>query len=281
MTHSPDMGSPIARQTNAEQVVQRILGLIQAGVLQPGQQLPSERELAIKLGVSRPSLREAMRALSMMGALSIRQGGGAFVTSLSSQDLLAPLDFYFSLDQHRLENLFEAQIVLESEVARIAASRISNAQLEQLEVCLRDTEPMLEALLAWFEMDTQFHLLIAQAAENTFLERAVKSVRTLINRNRKATVQTWSSPRASHAEHQKVLAALSKRDPEASAQAMQAHLQRVHLAYQRYQEGQGHLSAGKSGSLKGKTVAASSSKAAPAKAKGKSSSAKSKSKGGA
>jgi GntR family transcriptional regulator, transcriptional repressor for pyruvate dehydrogenase complex len=160
-TNISDLGLPIARQTNAEQVVQRILGLIQAGILVAGQQLPAERELASNLGVSRPTLREALRALSLMGALNIRQGGGVFVSALTSQDLLAPLDFYFNLENQRLETLFEAQIMLESEVARMAASKMTDALIEQLESCLKGTEPVLDALLAWFEMDTQFHIFFS------------------------------------------------------------------------------------------------------------------------
>lgn len=231
-----DLMIPIIRQTNAEQVVQRIMSLIQAGVLQPGQQLPSERELATNLGVSRPSLREALRAMAMMGALNIRQGGGVFVSSLSSHDLLAPLDFYFSLDTQRLETLFEAQILLESEVARMAASRMTDEIIQELESCLTQTEPVLDALLAWFEMDTQFHMLIAQAAGNIFLERVVKSVRTMINRNRKATVQTWSIPRVSHAEHLKILQALRERSSEGAALAMRSHIERVRASHALFQQ---------------------------------------------
>ncbi len=237
-TQSEDMGAPITRQTNAEQVVQRILGLIQAGVLVAGQQLPAERELASNLGVSRPTLREALRALSLMGALNIRQGGGVFVSNLTSQDLLAPLDFYFNLEDQRLETLFEAQIMLEGEVARMAAAKMTDALIEQLSACLKSTEPVLDALLAWFEMDTKFHMLIAKATENIFLERVVHSVRTLINRNRKATVQSWSIPRVSHAEHLRVLEALRNRDADGAAAAMRAHLERVRTAHAKFKRAQ-------------------------------------------
>ena len=236
-TNVSELGLPIARQTNAEQVVQRILGLIETGVLVAGQQLPSERELALNLGVSRPSVREALRALSLMGALNIRQGGGVFVSSLTSQDLLASLDFYFNLEEQRLDALFEAQIMLESEVARIAATKMTDATIEKLENCLKHTEPVLDALLAWFEMDTNFHMLIAQASENIFLERVVQSVRTLIIRN-KATVQSWSHPRVSYTEHRKILEALRSRNPDAAALAMRAHLERVQAEHYKYKKAQ-------------------------------------------
>ena len=230
------LGLPITRQTNAEQVVERLLGLIRAGVLQPGQQLPSERELASSLGVSRPTLREALRALSLMGALNIRQGGGVFVSALTSEDLLSPLDFYFSLDAQHLERLFEAQLVLETEVARMAAQRMTDEVIDKLEICLRETEPILNAQLAWFEMDTRFHLLIAQATGNLFLERVVSSIRTMINLSREATVRSWSVPRSSHEEHFKVLDALKAHDADGAAAAMHAHLARVHAAHAAYKQ---------------------------------------------
>ena len=172
--------------------------------------------------------------MSLMGALSIRQGGGVFVTSLSSQDLLAPLDFYFSLDVQRLETLFEAQIMLECEVSRMAATKITDEEITALEAILEQTVPVLDAQLAWFELDMRFHMLIAQATRNAFLERVVSSVRTMINRSREATVRSWSVPRISHSEHLKVLAALRERDPEGAAKAMRDHLERVRAAQAAY-----------------------------------------------
>ena len=79
---------PIRREVVAEQVAQRMLSLIQSGNLRPGQQLPPERELALALDVSRPSLREALRALSLLGVVRIRPGGGTFVTALEPDEIL-------------------------------------------------------------------------------------------------------------------------------------------------------------------------------------------------
>ena len=81
---------PIGRKAVSELVVQRILDLIKNGQLQAGEKLPSERDLAQLLDVSRPTVREALRALSILGVLEIRHGGGVFVTSLDASELMNP-----------------------------------------------------------------------------------------------------------------------------------------------------------------------------------------------
>ncbi len=124
MVFSDDI-APIKRQPVAELVAAQLLALVQSGSLKSGQQLPPERELATTLEVSRPSLREALRALSLLGVLTIRQGGGVFVSSLDPESLLAPLHFFVSLEVKNVEDLFEARIIIEAEVTRIAAIKMS------------------------------------------------------------------------------------------------------------------------------------------------------------
>ena len=112
MSESIDaLKTPITRTAIPDMVVNRILDLIREGVLKPGQKLPPERELAVNIGVGRPSLREALRALSLLGVVDIRQGEGVFVSNLSAESLLAPLHFFVSLDPEHLNDLFKAQDV--------------------------------------------------------------------------------------------------------------------------------------------------------------------------
>jgi GntR family transcriptional repressor for pyruvate dehydrogenase complex len=94
--HSPN------KEGVAQSVVNRILDLVRTGMLRVGDRLPSERELIDILDISRPTLREALRALSMLGVIDSRHGGGAFVTDLEARTLLAPLDFFLSLSQTNL-----------------------------------------------------------------------------------------------------------------------------------------------------------------------------------
>ena len=87
--------APIAKKAVSELVVQRVLDLIKNGQLTPGEKLPSERDLSGILGVSRPTVREALRALSILGVLEIRHGGGVFVTSLEASELLTRSIFLY------------------------------------------------------------------------------------------------------------------------------------------------------------------------------------------
>src|SRR5499426_4787667 len=99
-------------------------------MLRPGDRLPSERELIDILDISRPSLREALRALSMLGVIESRHGGGAFVTDLEARTLLAPLDFFLSLSESNLADVFESRRIIEIEIVRKAAL---NATVEEIE----------------------------------------------------------------------------------------------------------------------------------------------------
>src|SRR5262249_34511302 len=97
----------------AQSVVNRILALVRTGMWGSGDRLPSERELIDILNTSRPSLREAIRALSTLGVVETRHGGGAYVTDLKARTLLAPLDFFISLSQSNLADVFESRRIIE------------------------------------------------------------------------------------------------------------------------------------------------------------------------
>ena len=88
---------PLKRAGLTEMLVARILGLVTTGNLKPGDQLPPERRLAETFDVSRPTLREALRALAVLGVIEVRHGGGVFVSQLEASDLLAPLTFFLTL----------------------------------------------------------------------------------------------------------------------------------------------------------------------------------------
>lgn len=228
------MGVPITRTVLAEQIAQHILQLIQTGVLKPDQQLPPERELALKLGVSRPSLREALRALSLLGVLVKRQGDGVFVSTLSSEALLAPLHFFVSLEPHHLDSLFEARMIVESGITRIAAERISADVLEQLRTCTEHGGKNIDNPAAFLEADMRFHHLIVESTKNPFLERVSQSLGILGKASRELTVQLPGVRQQSHADHEDVFDALMKHDPDQASRAMHRHLENVWRAYQQH-----------------------------------------------
>ena len=97
-TSRPNFDLPIKRESLAEIVARRILDMVTAKILKPGDQLPPERDLAEQLNVSRPSVREAVRGLSILGVIKSRHGGGAYITDLDGDALLGPIRFFLSLE---------------------------------------------------------------------------------------------------------------------------------------------------------------------------------------
>jgi len=223
--------APVDRQPVAEQVAQKLLSLVQAGSLKPGQQLPPERELAATLQVSRPSLREALRALSLLGVVRIRQGGGVFVSALDPEALLAPIHFFISLDSKNLQSLFDARILVESGVARLAATRISKAGIETLKACVDIEESELTDVDSFIESDARFHKTIFDAVDNPFLRKIATSLHLLGRASREITAPIPGVVSQSLQDHKRILTAMIARDPDKAATAMESHLKNVRKAY--------------------------------------------------
>ncbi len=217
----------VKKSALSEDIVQRLLTLIRERELHPGEKLPPERELAGLMGVSRPSLREALRALSIMNVLEIRQGDGAYVSSLEPNLLMAHLDFVFALTDSTFLELFEARKILEPGIVAMAATRINAVELAQLEACYHQSLDHLEDRAKFVAADITLHDLIAQAAKNSILERFMAGLRQLGQVSRQRTVERPGVPQQSVQDHRAIIDALHERDPLAASQAMRRHLDHV------------------------------------------------------
>ena len=212
----------------ADQVSDRILDLVRSGTLKAGDQLPPERELAATLGVSRPSLREAMRGLQILGVVNTRQGGGAFISSLQAAELLAPLQLLISLEARNLGSLYESRVLVDGEIGRLAAPLISDAALLQLRQSLEKQRGLMRQPEAFHIEDMAFHHLIFDACANPILGRIATSLYLLGMEYRRLA---WRRPRVlrhSLADHEGIVSALDRRDADASAGAMAQHMRNVH-----------------------------------------------------
>ena len=127
----------VPRSTLPQEVANRLLLQIREQELRPGDKLPAERQLAAMMAVSRPVVREALRALALMGVVDIRQGDGTYVTSLEPRRLIAHLDIVFAKDSVALARLLEARRVIETGNVRLAARRITDPQIAGLEAIMR------------------------------------------------------------------------------------------------------------------------------------------------
>ncbi|GAA1875268.1 FadR/GntR family transcriptional regulator [Myceligenerans crystallogenes] len=217
--------------SQSEAVVHGIKRMLLSGELGPRSRLPVEKDLAARLGVSRGSLREGVRALVAMGILETRQGAGTYVTSLDARLLLAPVSFVVDLQSadggRRLQHV---RRVLEVEAAGAAAVRIDDAALRQADAVLRRFEEGAAAGGAGdhrrhIEIDVEFHRIIARASGNPVLEALIEALasRTVRGRMWRAMHEQGADER-SHAEHRAILAAIARHDPDVARIRMGAHL---------------------------------------------------------
>ena len=207
--------------------IRTIQDMILDGRLRPGDRLPSERALSEALGVSRPTVREALRSLGAMNIVETRHGSGTFVTSLSVEELLRPLQFALALSDFALEHLFEVRLMLEPGAAALAAERAEEVELQRLQECLlRGSSADLSAdeLVA---LDIELHEEIATAAHNPLLERLLASISELAQESRLYTVQLPGVAEHTVDEHSDIVRAIRARDPGRARLAMNAHLARI------------------------------------------------------
>lgn len=228
-TRQNDLSSfePIKKTAIAEEISARLLFLIKEKQLKPGDRLPPERELAASMEVSRPSLREALRALAMMNVVETRQGDGTYITSLAPDLLVEPLDFVISLDDSAMHHLFEVRRLVEVGMASLAARRITDKQIDALETLLAESRLVQDDPLAFLAVDLSIHETIAEAAGNPLLKRIMSSLSRLALASRRRTGVMPQVRQRSVDDHRAIVAALRAHDDEAAAQAMLEHLDHV------------------------------------------------------
>jgi GntR family transcriptional regulator, transcriptional repressor for pyruvate dehydrogenase complex len=237
---APDgFGALPPRSTLPEEIAGRVLALIRSQELRPGDRLPAERELARRLGVSRPVLREALRALSLMKVVDIRQGTGTWVTSLEPRQMISHLDFAFSADETALAKVFEARRVVESGNVRLAAARVSKADLDRLGDLLDALGAAVDDPERFSELDIAFHDAICAAADNFMLAQFMTIVDTLGKVSRQRTGGRRGVREAAVQDHRSILDALCARDPDAAEHAMRGHLDHIEaVLHQQPREGE-------------------------------------------
>jgi DNA-binding FadR family transcriptional regulator len=233
-------GGPAARRgTVTQHAIERIKAMIADGLLEPGQRLPTERDLAVRLGLSRSSMREAIRALTVLGVLEARHGSGVYVTQLRAGDLLETFGVVADLSRGpRLAELLEVRRVLESAATALAAARITAEQLAQVgrHVAAMEATDDPEEVLAH---DLAFHRAIAAASGNETLAALLDglSSRTFRARVHRGRHEEGAFARTRR-EHAAIHRALAARDPEAARAAAAAHVGEVE-AWLRERDGSG------------------------------------------
>ena len=212
-----------------EQAAAAIMHMITSGELGPGERLPTERELVLRLGISRSTIREAIRGLNMLRVLDVRHGDGIFITSLDARSLLEVTGFAMQLLRDReVLDMFEVRAILEGAAAALASARISEEQCAALRHSLDvlDAATGIDDLL---EADIAFHAGVAAAAENPMLASLLDtfSARTYRARYLKGSVGFDQTIVESRAIHRRIYEAVVARDPELARATASAHVASV------------------------------------------------------
>jgi GntR family transcriptional regulator, transcriptional repressor for pyruvate dehydrogenase complex len=225
---------PVGGGTVNSRIRLEILRFITAHRLSAGDRLPSERDLAATLRVSRPSLREAVRSLQAEGRLVVKHGQGVFIAEPSAQrslrESMARLD-------HNLTELFAMREVLEVPAAQWAAEKQDQAALEAVRTAFDELDAALAEKPRNYdklqELDARFHLRIVQASGNRLLEQTQGVLNELLRTGMQTTLAIEGRAERSRNEHQRILDALFGGDASAAARASRAHVKSARAAANR------------------------------------------------
>jgi GntR family transcriptional repressor for pyruvate dehydrogenase complex len=222
--------NPLRRRSLVDDAIEQLKELIVVGELRPGQKLLSERILCERLGVSRPTLREAIRALCAIGVLEARQGDGTYVTDLLPETIAQPFAFLLAAHEGVLEDLFAVRLSLESTAAELCAERISEEALEKLREELRALEVTKDDYEQFVALDIEFHRIIHVESHNPLLISLLDSIAVLSRASRLVSVRRPGVQDSTLREHRVIIMALSNHDRDGARRAMVAHLQDVRHA---------------------------------------------------
>src|SRR5580658_2401619 len=211
-----------------EQIVQQIEDSILKGALKPGDQLPAERDLAQRFGVSRTAVREAVKALREKGLVEAYSGRGTFITDGTSQAVRQSFDLMVKIGQPEgSTDLAEVRSILEPEIAALAAERASEADRATLREAVDVMDRALKDADAYIEADLDFHLALAEAAANPLILSLIDSIVGLLREQRLRIFRVEGGPERGQVHHKRILRAMEKRDANMARAAMKAHLEQV------------------------------------------------------
>ncbi|MBA1336934.1 MAG: hypothetical protein HPY66_3370 [Firmicutes bacterium] len=226
------MFTPVKNEKMYVLVAEQIKNLIEEGKLKTGERLPSERELANQFGVSRSTVREALTALEILGMIEVKTGLGTFVSIPSAREhtdvVIEDLDRGTSPQE-----VFEARMIIEPKLARLAAQRATYEDIQELEDIIIKSDIMNNKDFIQFEkLDESFHLLIAKAAYNEALYKFEESINSerlgrLWGNLKLKSLQKDGRIQKYKAEHKEIFEAIKERNPAKAEQVVKKHLKDI------------------------------------------------------
>lgn len=220
-------GGTLERRSIAEQVVSRIMAMIKSGNLKPGDRLPTEQQMGLAFGISRPPLREALKALTLMGVLASRQGGRYTVTDLSPSRLAATFNTMLSVADYDVHQQFEARTVVDLELVRLCAARASDELRHRILKLAVDGKKFVRDPVAFRLLDIEFHQAINAGAANELLMALAQGLYDLGLDVRRTASEIPGVIVKSVGQHIAVAEALMAGDAGGAVAAYRGHLEHV------------------------------------------------------
>ncbi len=230
---SQPLFEPIETSKIYMRVIDQILSLIKDGTLKPQDQLPSETQLAEQLGVSRSSVREALRALEILGVVESKTGVGSFVRGIPPMNRLTSSLRDLAEEGSPLE-ILEARKTIEPEIASLAALRRDDGDIQALKKYLDNMEQKMARGESTMEVDLEFHLQLAAACRNPVLADCMHSLADRMHKRfwhdmKEESLSVQGRPEKYMVEHREIFEAIERGDPEAAREAMLKHLEAVEV----------------------------------------------------
>jgi len=207
------------------EIVSQIVRAIVEGQLSSGDRLPAERELAEQFGVSRLTVRDALRVLEARGLVRVKVGpnGGAFVIDATADRVAESISTMMQLKRMTLTEIAEARKVVEGQLAELAAERADEEDMRRLEECLNNGARVIAEMSSHLHASMEFHVVLAQAAHNEVLQATVSSYHKLLN-DALIGMRDQRSARSTQKAHEDMMEALRSRDGVALRELTVQHL---------------------------------------------------------
>jgi GntR family transcriptional repressor for pyruvate dehydrogenase complex len=212
------------RPPAAQQIAHQLLEYFVSGKVKPGDRLPSERQLAEALGVSRSIIREALKSLGMLSLIRVKPGGGYYLQDVPSNLLPKSVEWGLLLGERHTADLVEARGFIEVTVVRLAAERRDEKNLGRLEDLLAQMKAARENPKKFIEADIAFHITLAEASRNSALRNILSGMRNLLDVWIRRNVYAAEDLDPRYRRHLAIFEAIKKRNPEAAARAMETHM---------------------------------------------------------
>ena len=220
-------GGHVKRQSMSEQVSNRLLSMIKSGNLKSADQLPTEQQMCSAFGISRPTLREALKALTLMGVLESRQGGRYTVSDLSASRLVTPFNIILSIPDYDVQRHFEARLVVDLELVRLCTERATDEQRDRILLLANNGTKFYDNPVGFRLLDIEFHQTINAGADNPFLSATSQGLYDVALDLRRIASESSALIKKSTAQHRKVARAICSKDAQAAVAAFRQHLEHV------------------------------------------------------